>query len=128
MQETRKVFFWKKSAVFELGVRSKEGGVELSGYAALSNAPLSFSFAANNASGSRMKSAKEKSGSPLPLCVILLRFKRNYAHCVRSVTAFQSFRFSRNNTQAPSANNAHVDGSGTALASTTAERTPVVGS
>ena len=112
---------------FELEVRSEEGGVELGGCAALSNVPLSFSFAANNHYGSRMKSAKEKSGIPLPLCVILLRFKRNYAHCVRSVTAFQSFRFSRNNTQAPSASSAHVDGSGTALASTVAERTPVVG-
>ena len=54
---------------------------------------------------------------PPALAFILLRFKRNYAHGVRSVTAFQFFRFlTYSNPATPSVNSAHVDGSGTALA------------
>ena len=48
--------------------------------------------------------------------------KRNYAPVGRSVTAFQFFFFRQNSKpSAPSANSAHVDGSGMALGSSLAD-------
>ena len=76
------------------------------------------SVAAKNASGSRTKSAEEKSGSSLPLYVILSRLKRNCVHCVRFVTVFHLFLFlTYSSPAAPSNISAHVDGSGTELVS-----------
>ena len=59
----------------------------------------------------------KKAGVSSRLNVILLRFKRNCAHCVRSVTAFQFFRFrTYSSPAAPSNSSANEDGSGTPAA------------